>query len=72
MAEDYIQEIIIRKILVLSCLKNVVVYSRISSRDMLQWIVYMVEFIQILSANGRGGYHQERQGCAGDHIVLWS
>ena len=72
MVDGYIQEISMRKILVLSCLKNAVVYSRISSRGILQWIVYMISIVQILLADGCGGYRQERQGCVVYYIVLWS
>jgi hypothetical protein len=71
-AEDCIQEISMRNIIVFSCLKNVVVYSRISSLDILQWIVYMTYIVQILLAERRGVYYQERQGCVVYYIVLWT
>ena len=68
--EVRIQEIIMRKRLVFTCSEKVATYSRISSRGILQWLFYMAAIVQILSTNGRGGYHQEGQGCGGEHDVF--
>ena len=53
-------------------LENVVVYSRNTLCNLLQWLYYMVDIIQILLADGHGVYQQESQEFMGQHIVLWA
>jgi hypothetical protein len=43
--DKYIQEIIIRKTMVLSSLEKLVVVSRIIMHKILQWLVYMTAII---------------------------
>ena len=50
----------------------VVVYSRNTLRNMLQWLYYMVDIIQILWADGHGVYQQEGQELWRQHVVLWA
>ena len=59
--DGHIQEVGLRKIRVLCCLENMMVFSRIITRGMLQWLFYMAEIIHTLFSNGRGGYQQDLQ-----------
>lgn len=70
--EESVQEINGQKIMVIFSLENVVVYSRNTSRDMLQWLYYMVGIIQILLSDGCSVYQQEGQEYVGQHVVLWA
>ena len=67
-----IQEINVQRIMHIFFLENVVVYSRNTLRNLLQWLYYMVDIIQILLADGHGVYQQESQEFMGQHIVLWA
>jgi hypothetical protein len=60
--EESVQEINGQKIMLIFSLENVVVYSTITSCEMLQWLYYMVDIIQILLANGHGVSYGEGQG----------
>jgi hypothetical protein len=53
-------------------LENVVVYSGNTLRNLLQWLYYMVDIIQILLTDGHGVYQQDSQEFMGQHIVLWA
>ncbi len=70
--EVCIQEINVRKIRIISSLEKVVMYSRNTSHEMLQWLYYMVDIIQILLADGHGVYQQESQESVGQHVGLWA
>ena len=70
--EVCIQEINVQRIMHIVFLENVVVYSRNTLCNLLQWLYYMVDIIQILLADGHGVYQQESQEFMGQHIVLWA
>ena len=61
-----------RKIMLIFSLENVVAYSRNMSCEMLQWLYYMVDIIQILLSDGCSVYQQESQESMGQHVVLWA
>ena len=69
--EVCIQEINVQRIMHIVFLENVVVYSRNTLCNLLQWLYYMVDIIQILLADGHGVYQQESHEFMGQHIVLW-
>ena len=56
--------------MVIFSLENVVVYSRNTSHEMLQWLYYMVDIIQILLADGCSVYQQEGQE-SGDNMLYF-
>ena len=58
--------------MVIFSLENVVVYSRNTSREMLHWLYYMVDIIQIPLSDGCSVYQQESQESMGQHVVLWA
>lgn len=60
--EESVQEINGQKIMLIFSLENVVVYSTNTSREMLQWLYYMVDIIQILLSDVHGVSHGEGQG----------
>ena len=68
--DDSVQEISRQKFMVIFSLENVVVYSRNTSRDMLQWLYYMVDIIQIPLSDGYSVYQQEGPESVGQHVVL--
>ena len=70
--DDSVQEISRQKFMVIFSLENVVVYSRNTSRDMLQWLYYMVDIIQIPLSDGCSVYQQESQESMGQQVVLWA
>jgi hypothetical protein len=70
--EGCIQDINVQNIMGFSFLENVIVYSRNTLRNMLQWLYYMVDIIQILLADGHSVYQQESQELRGQHVMFWA
>ena len=68
--EESVQEINGRKIMLIFSLENVVVYSTNTSREMLHWLYYMVDIIQIPLSDGYSVYQQEGPESVGQHVVL--
>ena len=59
--EESVQEINRQKIMLIFSLENVVVYSTNTSREMLQWLYFIIDMIQICLADGCSVYLQENQ-----------
>ena len=68
----YVQEISAQKIMVYFCLENNVVFSRMSTPGMLQWLGYMLAVIQIHSSDGHGVSHREGQEWEKHHVAFWT